>query len=111
VIGNAGESRGTSEPGMTRSGAREPRADRAVPSFGFNRPPNHNTDAFRRPDPYNAHHVFERLLEIVQPDFQPTTWEAFRRFAPDGLPAAQAAAELDLNENAVLQAKARILKR
>jgi RNA polymerase sigma-70 factor, ECF subfamily len=56
-------------------------------------------------------HVFERLLAIVQPDFQPTTWEAFRRFALDGVPAAKVAAELRVSENAVLQAKARILQR
>ncbi len=57
------------------------------------------------------HHVFERLLTIVQPDFQPATWEAFRRFAMEGHPAAEVAAELGVSENAVLQAKARILKR
>jgi len=47
----------------------------------------------------------------VQPDFHPTTWEAFRRFAVDGLPAAHVAEELGLTENAVFQAKSRILKR
>jgi RNA polymerase sigma-70 factor (ECF subfamily) len=56
-------------------------------------------------------HFFDRLLAIVQDDFQPTTWEAFRRFALDGLPAARVAEELGLTENAVLQAKPRILKR
>jgi RNA polymerase sigma-70 factor (ECF subfamily) len=49
--------------------------------------------------------VFQKLLSVVQPDFSPTTWEAFRRFALDGLPAAQVAQELGLTENAVLQAK------
>ena len=33
-------------------------------------------------------HVFQKLLAIVQPDFSATTWEAFRRFAVDGQPAA-----------------------
>ena len=33
--------------------------------------------------------VVQRLLSIVQPDFQPTTWEAFQRFALDGQPAAR----------------------
>jgi RNA polymerase sigma-70 factor (ECF subfamily) len=56
-------------------------------------------------------HVFEKLLTIVQPDFSPTTWESFRRFAVDGLPATTVAQELGLSENAVLQAKSRILKR
>jgi RNA polymerase sigma-70 factor (ECF subfamily) len=56
-------------------------------------------------------HVFDRLLAIVQSDFHPTTWAAFQRFAVDGLPAARVAEELGLSENAVLQAKSRILKR
>jgi hypothetical protein len=57
------------------------------------------------------HHFFARLLAIVQPEFHPTTWEAFRRFALDGVLVAQVAAELASSENAELQAKARILKR
>ena len=52
-----------------------------------------------------------RLLAVVRARLRPTTWEAFRRFALDGLPAAQVAQELGLTENAVLQAKSRILKR
>jgi RNA polymerase sigma-70 factor (ECF subfamily) len=51
------------------------------------------------------------LLAIVRPDFQPTTWDAFQRFAIEGRPAADVAAELGLNVNSVLQAKSRILKR
>jgi RNA polymerase sigma-70 factor (ECF subfamily) len=42
---------------------------------------------------------------------RPTTWAAFQRVAVDGLPAARVAEELGLSENAVLQAKSRILKR
>jgi RNA polymerase sigma-70 factor (ECF subfamily) len=56
-------------------------------------------------------HVFQKLLAIVQPDFQPNTWEAFRRFAIDGHPAAEVATQLGLNVNSVLQAKSRVLKR
>jgi RNA polymerase sigma-70 factor, ECF subfamily len=56
-------------------------------------------------------HVFEKLLAVVQPDFSATTWEAFRRFAVDSLPAARVAEELGLSVNAILQAKSRILKR
>jgi RNA polymerase sigma-70 factor (ECF subfamily) len=55
--------------------------------------------------------VFNRLLETVRADFQPATWEAFRRFALDGVPAARVAAELGTTENAVLLAKSRVLKR
>jgi RNA polymerase sigma-70 factor, ECF subfamily len=56
-------------------------------------------------------HIFQKLQGVVQPAFDPSTWEAFRRFAIDGLPAAQVAAELGLTVNAVTLAKARILKR
>ena len=56
-------------------------------------------------------HVFEKLLTVVHPDFNSSTWEAFRRFAVDGLPAAVVAEELGLSVNAILQAKSRILKR
>jgi RNA polymerase sigma-70 factor (ECF subfamily) len=56
-------------------------------------------------------HVFEKLLGIVQPGFGPKTWQAFQRFAIQGIPAAQVASELQMTENAVLLAKSRILKR
>ena len=56
-------------------------------------------------------HVLDRLLAAVRGDVSPETWEAFRRFALDGRPAAAVAAELGTTENAVLLAKARILKR
>jgi RNA polymerase sigma-70 factor (ECF subfamily) len=55
--------------------------------------------------------VFDKLLEIVRPDFAPATWTAFQRFAIDGRPAAEVARDLGLTEAAVLQAKSRILKR
>ena len=56
-------------------------------------------------------HVVQKLLAVVQPDFTPTTWEAFRQFAQAGRPAAEVAGELGLSVNAVLQAKSRILRR
>jgi RNA polymerase sigma-70 factor (ECF subfamily) len=56
-------------------------------------------------------HVFQKLLAIVEGDFEPGTWQAFTRFALEGRPAAQVAAELRVSESAVVQAKFRILKR
>jgi RNA polymerase sigma-70 factor (ECF subfamily) len=56
-------------------------------------------------------HVVDKLLGIVQPDFTPITWEAFRRFGVDGEPAERVARELGLSENAVILAKSRVLKR
>jgi RNA polymerase sigma-70 factor (ECF subfamily) len=70
-----------------------------------------SSDLARELDLDHDRHVFRKMLAIIQPDFSPTTWEAFRRFALDGLPAARVAAELELSVNAVIQAKARILRR
>lgn len=56
-------------------------------------------------------HILQKLQAAVQPGFAPATWEAFRRFAVEGRPAAQVAAELGLTVNAVTLAKSRILKR
>ena len=36
-------------------------------------------------------YLFEKLIAIVEPDFDPTTWKAFRRFAINSLPGRQAA--------------------
>jgi RNA polymerase sigma-70 factor, ECF subfamily len=55
--------------------------------------------------------VLRKLLDIVEPDFAPATWESFRRFALEGTPAVQVAEFLGISENAVLLAKSRILKR
>ena len=68
-------------------------------------------DLAREWDAEHDRHLFQKLLAVVQPDFGASTWEAFRRFALDGLPAARVAEELGLTENAVLRAKSRILKR
>jgi RNA polymerase sigma-70 factor, ECF subfamily len=56
-------------------------------------------------------HVVEALMAVVQSGFSSKTWEAFRRFGVEGVPAGLVAAELGLSENAVLLAKSRVLKR
>jgi RNA polymerase sigma-70 factor (ECF subfamily) len=70
-----------------------------------------NGDLAREWDSDHDHHVFEKLLAIVRPDFSPATWGSFCRFALDGMSAAGVAQETGLSVNAVLQAKSRILKR
>src|SRR5206468_872600 len=52
-----------------------------------------------------------RLLEVAEPEFAPSTWQAFQRLAVDGRPAAEVAAELGTTVNAVLLAKSRVLRR
>jgi RNA polymerase sigma-70 factor (ECF subfamily) len=69
------------------------------------------SDLARQWDADHDKHVFQKLLAIVQPDFEPGTWEAFARFALNGQPAARVAEDLGISPSAVVQAKFRILKR
>jgi len=62
-------------------------------------------------DEEHDRYVTRRLLEIAEPDFEPTTWRAFRRTVLDGARAADVAGELGLSVNAVLIAKSRVLRR
>jgi len=55
--------------------------------------------------------VARRLLDLLEPEFSPGTWAAFRRQMVDGRPAAEVAAELGTTVNAVLLAKSRVLRR
>ena len=56
-------------------------------------------------------HVMSRLLEQVEGQVTPSTWQAFRRLALDAVSARQAATELRMTVNAVLIAKSRVLAR
>jgi RNA polymerase sigma-70 factor (ECF subfamily) len=55
--------------------------------------------------------VVRRLLELIEPEFEASTWTAFRRVALDGVRPADAAAELGVTVNAVFIAKSRVLSR
>jgi RNA polymerase sigma-70 factor, ECF subfamily len=82
------------------------------PADGFlERLSDPNGDLAREWDRDHDKHVVEKLLAVVQPDFNPTTWEAFRRFGVDGEPAARVGEALGISENAVILAKSRVLKR
>jgi RNA polymerase sigma-70 factor (ECF subfamily) len=56
-------------------------------------------------------HVLRRLLELIEPEFAPTTWQAFWRVTLDGARPIEVAANLGLSVNAVLLAKSRVLRR
>jgi RNA polymerase sigma-70 factor (ECF subfamily) len=56
-------------------------------------------------------YVLRRLLELVEPLFEPTTLAAFRRVVFDEVGAAQVAEELGLSVGAVWLAKSRVLSR
>ena len=70
-----------------------------------------NSSLSRLWDDEHDRHVLRRLFAMIEPDFQPSTWQAFRRLVLDGAPAATVATELGLSVNAVFIAKSRILQR
>ena len=53
----------------------------------------------------------ERLLAVVQPDFNAAPWEAFHRFGVDGVPAGRVAEDPGLAQNGVVLGKSRIIER
>jgi RNA polymerase sigma factor (sigma-70 family) len=56
-------------------------------------------------------YVTRRLLESIQKQFEPSTWQAFRRVALDGETPAKVAADLGVTVNVVFIAKSRVLAR
>jgi RNA polymerase sigma factor (sigma-70 family) len=56
-------------------------------------------------------HVVRRLLELLEPEFEPSTWRAFRLVVLEGKATAEAAAALGLSPVAVRIAKSRVLSR
>jgi RNA polymerase sigma-70 factor (ECF subfamily) len=62
-------------------------------------------------DDEHDRHVTRRLLELIEPDFEPTTWRAFRLLMLESRSTADVAAELGITPNAVRIAKSRVLSR
>ena len=56
-------------------------------------------------------HVAASLMQRVQGDFDPATWQAFCRYVLEGKPAVRVAEELGRSLNSVLLAKSRVLNR
>ncbi len=56
-------------------------------------------------------HLVGRALELMQSEFQPTTWKACWECVVEGRPAADVANELGLSVEAVYAAKSRVLRR
>ncbi len=65
----------------------------------------------RQFDQEHDKYVCDVLQSTVRSDFDQSTWDAFQQFAVEGRPAADVACELGLTVNAVVKAKARVLKR
>jgi len=55
--------------------------------------------------------VLKRLMELIEPEFKPATWQAFRRHVIDGQPASVVAQELRVTPNVVFIAKSRVIQR
>jgi RNA polymerase sigma-70 factor (ECF subfamily) len=56
-------------------------------------------------------HVTRHLLNMLRSEFEPKTWDMFRRFVLDQVPATDVANELGVTANAVFIAKSRVLSR
>ena len=61
-------------------------------------------------DREHQQYVVRKLLELIEPRFEPTTNQVFRRLVLDGLEADQVAAELGLSLGAVFTTKSRVLR-
>jgi RNA polymerase sigma-70 factor (ECF subfamily) len=70
-----------------------------------------DSDLSRGWDDDHDRYVARRLLERIEPEFQPRTWLAFRRVAIDGADPDLVAGELALSVASVYAAKSRVLKR
>lgn len=90
---------------------RSMRGRRGAPTEEWERLEDPDSDLSRAWDREHDEFVARRLLELMEPEFSPTTWLAFRRQVLDGTPAVEVAAELGTSVNAVLLAKSRVLAR
>jgi RNA polymerase sigma-70 factor (ECF subfamily) len=70
-----------------------------------------DSDLGRRWDQEHDQHVVRRLLELIEPEYEPTTWRAFRMVVLEGRTTQETAAALALSPNAVRIAKSRVLAR
>jgi RNA polymerase sigma-70 factor, ECF subfamily len=65
----------------------------------------------QRWDREHAKYVLTRLIELIEPEFESTTWKAFRGVVMESRKPLDVATDLGISTNAVLLAKSRILKR
>jgi RNA polymerase sigma-70 factor (ECF subfamily) len=70
-----------------------------------------DSDLNRQWDEEHDRYVLNRLLDLVEEEFEPTTLRAFRRLALEGADGAETAKELGLSVVAVYKAKSRVLRR
>jgi RNA polymerase sigma-70 factor (ECF subfamily) len=72
--------------------------------------PDPASDPDRQWEQEHDRFIVRRALEQLEPEFTPSTWQAFRRQVIDSAKPAEVAAELGLTANAVVLAKFRVLR-
>jgi RNA polymerase sigma-70 factor, ECF subfamily len=70
-----------------------------------------NSDLDRHWDDEHDRYILRCLLDMVEREFEPTTFRAFRRLALEDASGAEVAAELGISVGAVYVAKSRVLQR
>jgi RNA polymerase sigma-70 factor (ECF subfamily) len=70
-----------------------------------------NSELARQWDEEHDRYVLRRLMELIEPMFEPKTLQAFRRVVFDGAAPRQVAEELGMTYAAVALAKSRVLIR
>ena len=65
----------------------------------------------RRWDQEHDQHVIRRLLELIEPEFEPNTVRVFRRLVFEEVEPARVAAEFGLAYGTVLNIRSRVLSR
>ena len=56
-------------------------------------------------------YLLERAVQVMEPEFEPTTWQACMECAVHGRPAAEVAARLGISVASVYAARSRVLRR
>lgn len=72
--------------------------------------PDPASDPDRQWEQEHDQFIVRRALELIEPEFTPSTWTAFTRQVIDRVRPAEVAAELGLTANAVVLAKFRVMR-
>jgi RNA polymerase sigma-70 factor (ECF subfamily) len=91
--------------------ARPPEAAQGAVEAALDQLEDPASDLSREWDREHDSYVVRKVLDYVEPEFRPATWQAFRRLVLDGAAPQAVAEELSLSVNAVLIAKSRVLRR
>lgn len=82
-----------------------------TPGFDLDSLADGNSVLGRQLDAEHDAFVVLRVMSLIEHDFEPRTWAAFRRIVLAGEPAADVARDLNMSLNAVVLARSRVMKR